>query len=102
MIGLTHPAINQRGGNDRAEVSVLRDIFNLYLPCFDCLVISLLNPTTTPHCYTDPQLGAQPQPLTITIHKTHSCVYVRAQGQISPNKRTVTPRNINISPLLSS
>lgn len=61
---MTHPAINQRGGNDRAEVSVLRDIFNLYLPCFDCLVISLLSPATSLHRYTHSQLGAQPQSFT--------------------------------------
>lgn len=43
---LTHPAINPSGCR-----TVLRDIFNVHLPCFRCLVFSPLNTAATIHCY---------------------------------------------------
>ena len=81
MIGMTHPAVGREALQRR---SVLWGIFNLYLPCFDYLVILLQNPATTLHCYTDSQLGAQPQSLTVTTNKTHSCVYVQRSRANSP------------------
>lgn len=56
MIGMTHPAINQRGGNDRAEICSGIFLTSIYP--------ALLNDATSVHRYTESQLGAQPRSLT--------------------------------------
>lgn len=95
MIGMAYPAITQKGRQWQSR-RVLRDIFNLYLPCFDWLVFSPLNPVTIVHRHTD-SAGR----ITISFDCNHSyhftvVVMCHAQGQVIPTNRTVKVRNRSI------
>lgn len=90
---MTHHAINQR--RKWWNRSVLRDIFNLYLSCYDSLV--MLNSAASLHRLST---GNRSAIFGLQFIKLTVCVYVSHSRASTPQWKERTQRNTNIYPVL--